>query len=417
MAPTASERLHLPSGRVVRVSYPTDAPPSPEGSLAALRALERGPCSLADPQGSPVAVGALRIDDFQVIRAFLAARGALDDPEIARPCSNCGHPLRVRPCQALELAPFLHGDLAHPELDAPFPHGDPLPIAPVQLRDGEATELVLRAVTVDEARPLLEAPPGGRVTAAMVRAMGVVRLGPEGHPGRIARALQRCSDQAWGDLASWVDQAWYPPRLSAWVRCEPCGARSSFEAPASKEFPADEAPQVDEPFPSFADFSARVEAHARQVFRRSGLAGVGLFVEEGPAACDEGGAALLGSYDPPVHEDHGVIGQPPEVRLYYRTFRAMHDEDGPYDLDAEIIETLEHELDHHRSFLGGHDPQDDDERAEIVDETLGRLGETEALRQASRSARQGVGDFFARTWPLWLLCALVALLEAWTAGR
>ena len=51
----------------------------------------------------------------------------------------------------LELAPFTDGDLDDPDLDAPFPHGEPLPIAPIPLATGEAADVVLRPVTVAEA--------------------------------------------------------------------------------------------------------------------------------------------------------------------------------------------------------------------------------------------------------------------------
>lgn len=46
-----------------------------------------------------------------------------------------------------------------------------------------------------------------------------------------------------------------------------------------------------------------------------------------------------------------------EIRLYYRTFRAMFVDEGPYDVVGEIYETLEHELEHHRAFLDGDDPK------------------------------------------------------------
>lgn len=421
MARKAPGTLHLPSGRQVQVRVITPAPPVPAGSLAALDAFEQGRFTLSDLRGDAVPVAQLRVDDFQVIRAWLTAQGHLDESPVQRPCDNCQHPLEVRPCAALEFFPFLDGDLDDPDLDAPFAYGDPLPIAAVALSGGEATEVALQPVTVEQARPLFAAAASAhlRPTAALVRAMGISRLGDETHPGRIARALQRCSDESWSDLTAWVDRAFYPPRLESWVRCDECGAGAAFEAPAAKEFPPDAAPPpaTDEPFPSFEAFSSLVEKHARRVFARMAVRGVGLFVEEGPAACDDGGVALLGSYEPGETEGHGVIARPPEVQLYYRTFRAMHEQDGPYDLDAEIIETLEHELEHHHAYLRGDDPQDDLERAEIADEIVGRIGATEARRRAARSARQGLGDFLYRTWPLWLLALAVACWEAWTASR
>jgi hypothetical protein len=160
-----------------------------------------------------------------------------------------------------------------------------------------------------------------------------------------------------------------------------------------------------------------VEAQARPIFRRLGASGVGLYIEGGPADCDEGGVALLGAYEPGEPEGHGIVARPPEVKIYYRTFRAMYLEDGPYDLDDELRETLEHELEHHRAFLEGHDPMDEEERAEIARELGGRLGTTEVLRRTVTSTRQAASEFLWRTWPLWAIALAVALLEAWSTGR
>jgi hypothetical protein len=137
-----------------------------------------------------------------------------------------------------------------------------------------------------------------------------------------------------------------------------------------------------------------------------------LAVEEGPAACDDGGVTLLGSYVPGELEHPGAPARPPEVTLYYRTFRAVHDEEGPYDVAAEVAETVEHELDHHEAYLRGEDPVDEEERGEIAREARREVGETETLRRASRALRGEAGDFLYRTWPLWLLAALATYLLA-----
>ncbi len=40
----------------------------------------------------------------------------------------------------------------------------------------------------------------------------------------------------------------------------------------------------------------------------------------------------------------------------------MWHEDGPFDWDAELAETIEHELEHHMAYLVGDDPMDEEER-------------------------------------------------------
>ena len=406
--------LHLPSGRVLRVARAGAEPVLP-GSAALLDAFDRGLLSLSTPEDASIPVDSLPVEDFQVLRAYLAAQEVAQEEPVKRPCSNCGEPLAAHPSAAVAWSPFVHGDLDDPELDEPFPFDEP-----VALGAGENPgEVLLRPTTVGEARAVLLAPDRLRPTAAQVKALGIVRLDQETHPGRIARALQRCDEEVWGALLAQIEASWYPPRLAAWVACPSCGARNTFLAPASREFHLlqgeESGGDPGDDFPDFEAFSARVEAQARQVFRAGGAEGVGLYVEGGPADCDEGGVPLLGAYEPGEPEGHGVVGRPPEVKVYYRTFLAMHREDGPYDLDEEIRETLEHELEHHRAFLAGYDPMDEEERAHIARELRGQLGGTEVLRRTVISVRQSVGDFFHRTWPLWVLALGVTLLEAWAS--
>lgn len=410
--------LCLPSGRQVRLVAARKTSIL-AGSAALLKAFDSGEISLLDAEDAPLPVEGLTVEDFQILRARLTSLGVLEEPEIQRPCSNCGHALVARPCALLEWGAFLDGDLDDPELDAPFPFGKTLPLAP-DAGENEALKVVLRATTVGESRSILETPERLRPTAAQVKSLGIVRLGDETHAGRIARQLQRCEQEEWDALIDHLDRAWYGPRLEAWLRCPSCEARHGIWAPAVREFPEiprEERLEAAGDFPAFEAFSARVEALAKPIFARSGGRGVGLYVEGGPAACDEGGVALLGSYEPGIPEDHGVVARPPEVTLFYRTFRAMHEEDGPYDLDDEICETLEHELEHHRAFLGGYDPQDEEEREDIARELRGHLGGTEVLRRSAASARRGIWDFFYRTWPLWLIGLGVVLLEAWASAH
>ena len=143
---------------------------------------------------------------------------------------------------------------------------------------------------------------------------------------------------------------------------------------------------------------------------------VELVVEGGTAAVDDGGEPLLGSYVPPHPGDLGAPTRPPTITLYFQTFRAMWREDGPYDWEAEVHETVEHELEHHVSFLRGDDPMDEEERDVIRREGLRIVGRHEAGRRALVGFGDSLGDFMRRTWPLWLL-ALAAVLLMLLAQR
>ena len=152
-----------------------------------------------------------------------------------------------------------------------------------------------------------------------------------------------------------------------------------------------------------------VRRHAEAIYARLGVANVDLVLDDDVAAVDDGGVPLLGSYEPGASESDGGITRAPEVRVYYRTFRAMWIDEGPYDVEAEIEETLEHELEHHLAFLRGDDPEDEAERGQIAREARARRGETETLRDASRQARSTLADFAYRTWPLWALLAIATI--------
>jgi hypothetical protein len=163
---------------------------------------------------------------------------------------------------------------------------------------------------------------------------------------------------------------------------------------------------------SFPDFDA-FDARARTLFE--GCAGgdasgpplaqsVRLIVEGGVPACDDGGEPLLGAYVPPGGDPAAPVGAA-EITVYYRTFQAVWDEDGPYDWDGELRETIEHELEHHGGWLVGHDPMDDDEREEIARERVRRIGRAETMRGGLAAFGADVSDFMARTWPIWLIVA------------
>jgi rubrerythrin len=99
------------------------------------------------------------------------------------------------------------------------------------------------------------------------------------------------------------------------------------------------------------------------------------------------------------------------VTIYYRTFEAIAREEGPFDWEAELRETIEHELEHHLYFLRGHDPMDEEEHAEIDREAVRVVGRSEATRRTVASFGASIKEFFTRAWPLVLIGAAVLAIS------
>jgi predicted Zn-dependent protease with MMP-like domain len=360
------------------------------------------------------------------------AGGFAFEEKVSFECKNCDATIVLEPCKALPLGPFRDRELSDEELDATLPFGEKHVIAQIPLgRARVATSVVLSARTAGQAAPMFEAL--GRAESAgtaltidreFVHAMGISRLGPETDAARIANALSECEDDAFASLTNRFLESHYPLRLGAIVVCDDCGARNDVDAPYEREFDhsgenihheADRANvereqgDVPDAFLSFDEFSER----ANEAFKRFSAPfpkdSIDLVIDDGTPACDDGGEPLLGSYVPGAPGGDGGIGTRPTVTLYVRTFRAMWKEDGPYDVGDEIDETIEHELEHHGHFLTGHDPMDEEERAEIAAEAARIVGKKELARGAARGLGKDMGEFVRRTWPIWLL-ALVALV-------
>lgn len=389
--------LTLPSGRrvTVRDGRPAPAAAADEGLFADVLALDD---ALEDD-----ALADLSLADFHVVRAVLMKAGRITEQEETVTCQNCAAELRVRPCANLETGPWEHGEADDPELDRTGPFGVPLVFG-----------LVLRPRTVREARPLFRAlgrlsasgaPSPLRMTTGIVEALGIERIGERRTPARIARYLATCDDATFGAIANaWID-AHYPLRLGADVVCATCGARNTIDAPGERELDRGAPPSQDRALPDLEAFVERAHAIAEPLL--AGHPGVVLVVEDGTPAVDEGGEPLLGSYLPPPSADAAVPQRAPTVTIYWRTFLAVAREEEDFDWEDELRETLEHELEHHRYFLQGHDPMDEDERRTIADEAVRVVGKTEATRRALGSFGGSLVDFLRRAWPLVLLAALV----------
>jgi Zincin-like metallopeptidase len=410
------KRVHLPTGRVVTLAAKAGlAPrgPAPHAPLFSelVALVASGDLTLrAVTAGTDAAVDVLTLDlrDFHALRAIATRLGWLAEEPVELSCRNCGDPFEVAPCAALELGPFVDGELDDPELDRTLDcsvaHATPAVHLP---RGGIAREVRLRPVTAGDAAALHRALRRRRlvVTDRVVRAMGIESLGPEHDPRRIAVALTRASDEAWGAIGDLFLQAHYPLRLSSVALCPKCGARNDVDAPYERELePSGPTGQSNaEVFPDFDAFDARARAAFDEHVGED--AAVRLVVDEGVPACDDGGEPLMGGYLPAGGDPSAPVGSG-EITLYYRTFRAMWEEDGAFDWAAEVDETVAHELEHHDAWRVGHDALDDEERAEIARERERIVGRKAIARQSVGALGSDVAGFLRSTWPIWLIVAV-----------
>ena len=412
--------MQLPSGRVVSLRRePARAPAKPNGGaegasrspLAAARSLfASGAVEIRDG-GARVDVDAVALGDFHALRALATRAGWLDEEAVTFPCRNCGASIEHAPCAALPLGPFREEALDDPELDARFDFDAAHRAGALLVR--------LAPLTLGDALPLHAALARRgplRIGPRLVAAMGVREVDGERSPAAIARALRRADDAAWGAVTNLFLEAHYPPRLFSMAQCAACGARNDVDAPYDREFEphtgGDEgragAASNADPFPPFDAFADRARALAAALLPPEDRGGGALafVVEGGVAACDDGGEPLLGSYVPPYAGDGRAPARSAEITVFYRTFRAIWDEEGPYDWGAELSETIEHELEHHAAHLadpGGADPMDEEERRAIDDEAA-RVHGKRALAAAEAGALAGdLAEFFRRTWPIWAI--------------
>ncbi|MBX3246425.1 MAG: metallopeptidase family protein [Myxococcales bacterium] len=394
-------------------------------------AVERGHLRLSSSGEGPVALDALRVADFHLVRDLAERRGVIArEPASGLTCRNCDEALAPDPAGA-PLEPLLEAS----EDDAP-------PAGPFHLRapiDG-VVALELRPVTIRQARPLFRfaASPRLPLDGRVVRALGVGALHTERRrirsPEAIARVLARDPDERlFAIVEALYAELNYPPRLRLPCFCARCGAIHELPTPSSREVHDDPslleelraegaalalaAPENDEDeddapipatFPSLEQFVERAMTLRDEVYAARRVANIELVVDDGVPPVDDGGEPLMGSYEP-LYE--GDVAGYTEVRfvitLYYRTFASMFEE-APYDVDAEIRDTIDHEVEHHLYHLAGHDPMDEEERREArrdLERTFGRQTVRHAERRALASELREMGRFF-----LWGLLICAALL-------
>ncbi len=428
------DAVQLPSGRVYSLTgideVAATEPKTGVPSFSACITLVDSGAVVLRSEARPVDVRSLPLSDFHALRAILTRLGWLEEASVEVPCRNCGRSLVHAPCAALELGPFVHRELTHPELDALLDLTARHPVPEIRMGKRTAKDVLLGPLRLVDAAPLHAALSQGplRMVPGLVRAMGILELGGESSAQKIARALARCSDASWDAITNLFLEAHYPPRLFSIARCPRCGARNDVDAPYDREFSYVEEPRVGsgqdahpyrprpgfsantngDLFPPFEGFAERARALAAR--HLEGVRDVSFVVEGGVPSCDDGGEPLLGAYAPPYEGDPTSPSRWPEIVVYYRTFRAIWEEDGPYDWEAELETTIEHELDHHRAFLVGSDPVDEEERHEIANEEQAIVGKR-ALAERTIAAFFGdVREFLRRTWPVWLLIFVVSLI-------
>ena len=405
--------LHLPSGRLVELEAADAVSPRTRRHAAPLFSewidLVESHDLVLREGGRPFDVMGLELRDFHTLRAVATRLGWLDEPPVEIECHNCGAPIGHHPCKNLELGPFEAGELDDPTLDWTLDLSATHAIPAVPLAEGRvAREVRLTTVDLRTAQSLHRALRRRRfaVSPEVVTAMGIAALGPERDARRIAHALARCPEDAWAAIGNLFLEAHYPPRLSSVALCPKCGARNDVDAPYEREFEPflSAEPSNAQVFPELAQF----DACARRLFDRAAgdqFDRVALIVDDGVPACDDGGEPLLGSYVPPGGDPSAPVGLA-EVTVYVRSFRTMWTSDGPYDWQAELAETIEHELEHHAGWRRGHDAMDDEEREEIVREHSARVGRKSTRAKDIAALRSDATTFLARTWPIWLIVAV-----------
>lgn len=418
-------RLQLPGGRIVELRLEPDAVPKPKKRTLfrdALAILDGGVVEVWSAR-QRLSIDELTLAELHALRAVLAACGVVEEQLVTVHCKNCDAELSLRPCAEMPLGPLVDAELDDPELDATLPLDEAHPIPEVRVGAKKATTVRLRGVTVGAARGLFSALSRKSldVDEAVVRGLGIASLGPERDPKKIAVALAKATDDAFGAIGNLFLRAHYPLRLGAVTTCKECGARNDVDAPYDRELepwtPRDADESDAEAFPDLAAFDDAARALAKEAMGASFEREIAFVVDGGVPACDDGGEPLLGSYVPGTEGDHGTPSRAPEITVYFRTFKAMWDEDGPYDWRAELEETIEHELEHHVADGRGHDAVDEEERAEIAREAARVLGKKALARNATANLGRDFGEFLRRTWPIWVLALIVVIVTLIAESR
>lgn len=399
------KRLQLPSGKFALLSDAAAraVPRSEKGDLySCALSILAAPMVL---QLSELGLLQLTLADFHTLIACLLRAGLLHEPRLAVVCDNCHRMSQVDAASSFEWGPFVDGELSDPELDRPFDWQRQFVFGAARSR----CSVSLAPRTVADIGPLLSSGAAdGRFrihppTPFVLSLLGFVSPQPK----RMHAAFRRMGSRRLGRLSTLWIEAHFPMRLCAPHLCS-CGATTLVRLPQASLLDVlgqelgREPPTPPADFPTLAEFEKMVRAAKRTIFGRHGIASLRLVVDEDVPAVDEGGIPSLGSYTP--HGDER--SEPAEIRLYYRTFQHEAGLDPRFPLEAEVFETIEHEVLHHLSFLRGEDPVDDEERLVIAKDRERRIGRKELLRRE----RSGSRALIALA-PLLLVILLAAVLD------
>jgi hypothetical protein len=410
--------VRLPGGRTVRVRRTRKGAPRTDDVVEGTRifagrtlgVLLAGEVVVVPADGearTPLgreALLALDVRDFHALRDACERLGAVAPEETdAGACRNCDTPLEAAPLGV----PL--DDLEERHAQEPAVREARIPLGmTVRVGRGRAREALLRAPTVEAARPLWAALAKDaplRVTPALVRALGVRSVGRETRATVLADVLAQIPDRAWGAVEQGFLEVAYGARALRPLLCPACGALHEVDAPLVREFDAPHGREGDAAgddlaaagdFPDAEAFEALVARIGAEVYAARGVRHIALRVEAGVPELDTAGEPLLGSYEPRQDVDAaGNVTTEFLVTVYYRSFARMHAEEGPYDVEAEVRETIDHEIEHHLHYLSGHDPMDAEERAAARREleevygarTLARLERRETMQDLARGLR------------------------------
>jgi len=401
-------KVQLPGGRIVELPKKKLEPRKGDtkdmlygGARALLRELGLDP-------------DALTLAELHALRAIATHQGWIEEEEVEIACRNCDEAIAVKPCKAMPIGPFTDAELDDEELDELLDTSEAHDVPAL------GKKIRFRAITAKDAEPLHRALAHEplHVTPDVAVAMGIEALGETRDSRKIARQLQRCDDRAFGEITNLFLRAHYPLRLFSLVICKHCGTRNDVDAPYDREFPPyeDDAEKSSASFPSFDEFDAMCRKIGEELIAQAPPPKPALVVEGGVPDCDDGGEPLMGSYVPSHEGDARSPANPGTITVYYRTFASMWKDDGAYDVEGEIHETIHHELEHHDANLVGHDPKDEEERDEIAREARRVVGKKALARAATSAFASDVGEFWKRTWPVWVL-ALISVAIAILASR
>ncbi len=382
--------VHLPSGRRVRVrTAQAQAPTSKKKAPRALfdetrEALRTGALVVEDAKTKArlddAAIDGLALAYFHVLRDFAIRSKLVPSEAEAITCDNCDTPLRFDGASLplADLEDRYEGDAPPAERDVPLAEGQ---------------HVRMRPITLAEAAPLFRELARNRpfrITPALVRAMGIVRLTTGAttadEPRALARALADLDDERWSAVEAGFLALAYPARAISVLPCPKCETVHELEVPWPRELePSQYHPRRDEavPFPSAEEFEDHVARVAAVVFERMGVTGMTLRVEPGVPDVDAGGIPMLGCYGPEQGEDGRTEFV---VTLFFRTFERSFRDDARFDWEHEVEETLEHEVQHHLYYLDGHDPMDEAERKETEADAIRRAGGKARLQREERAA-------------------------------